>query len=175
MRMAAPAEACVTIEVMRQWILFFCVLGTALAVKNPQLETVHTVYLLPMGNSLDQYLATRLTQAGPFQVVTDPQKADAIFTDKIGQGFEDKMTALFPPPEVEDKEEDKDKDKDSMGKPGQRFGSFSRGHGTVFLVDRKSRNVVWSIYWPIRNSRPDDVNRRAEQIADKLRKDAIGK
>ncbi len=90
---------------MRRSILFFCLLGTAFAARNPQLESVHTVYLLPMGNSLDQYLATRLTQTGMFQVVTDPQKADAVFTDKIGQGFEDKMTELYPPPEV--KTEDK--------------------------------------------------------------------
>ncbi len=158
---------------MHRLFLFFCVLGLAMAVKNPQLTAIHTVYFLPMGNSLDQYLATRLTQTGMFQVVTDPQRADAIFTDKIGQGFEDKMTQLYPPAEVSD--EEKEKDKDMISKPGQRFGSFSRGHGTVFLVDRKSRNVVWSIYWPIRNSRPDDVNRRAEQIADKLRKDARDK
>ena len=167
---------------MRRLILFICGLGLALAASKPQLDSVHTVYLLPMGNSLDQYLATRLTQTGVFQVVTDPQKADAIFTDKIGEGFEQKMQELYPPPEAkasdEDKETDKNKDKDKkdpFGKPNQRFGSFSKGHGTVFLVDRQSRNVVWSVYWPIKSSRPDDVNRRADQIADKLRKDIKGK
>lgn len=167
--------AFVIIEVMRVFVLLMCSLGIALAARNPGLDVIHTVYLLPMSNSLDQYLATRLTQTGLFQVVTDPAKADAIFTDKIGQGFEEKMNELYPPPEVktpdEDKDKDKDKGKDIFGKPGQRFGSFSRGHGTVFLVDRRTRNVVWSLYWPIRNSTPDEVNHRAEQIAEKLRKE----
>jgi hypothetical protein len=171
---ASPAYA--TMGVMRRLILLVCALGLSLAANKPQLDAVHTVYLLPMGGSLDQYLATRLTQLGTFQVVTDPQKADAIFTDKIGEGFEQKMQELYPPPETKtDDEKDADKDKDPYGKPGQRFGSFSRGHGTVFLVDRQSRNVVWSIYWPIKSSRPDDVNRRADQIAEKLRKDIKGK
>ena len=166
-------------EVMRRMILMLCALGTAIAATNPQLNAVHTVYLLPMGGSLDQYLATRLTQLGLFQVVTDPQKADAIFTDKIGEGFEGKMQELFPPPEAksddEDKDKDKDKDKDPLGKPYARPQSSTRGRGTVFLVGKQSRNVVWSIYWPIRSSQPDDVNRRADQIAERLRKELKGK
>ncbi len=163
---------------MRRLILLFCALGVGFAGKNAQLDAVHTVYMLPMGNSLDQYLATRLTELGLLQVVTDPQKATAIFTDKIGEGFEQKMTELYPPPEVAkstDDDKDKEKEKDPFGKPGQRFGSFSRGHGTVFLVDRESRNVLWSIYWPIKSSRPDDVKRRADQVAERLRKDIQGK
>jgi hypothetical protein len=169
-------------RVMHRLFLLVCGVSLAFAETAPQLQTVHTVYLLPMGSGLDQYLATRLTQMGLFQVVTDPQKADAIFTDNIGQGFEQKMQQLYPPPpdpKTEDKEKDKDntddKDKDLLGKPYQPFGSFSRGHGTVFLVNRQSRNVVWSIYWPVRSTRPDDVNRRADQIATKLRKDVRGK
>ena len=57
----------------------------------------------------------------------------------------------------------------------QRFGSFSRGHGTVYIVDRESRNVVWSSYSPVTSTRPDDVNRRADQIVERLRKDLHGK
>jgi hypothetical protein len=170
-------------EVMRRTILLLCALGTALAATNPQLNAVHTVYLLPMGGSLDQFLATRLTQTGLFQVVTDPQKADAIFTDRIGEGFEQKMQELFPPPEAKsddedkdkDKDKDKEKDKDPLGAPYKRPLSSSRGHGTVFLVDKQSRNVVWSIYWPIRNTQPDAVNRRADQIVERLGRELKGK
>jgi hypothetical protein len=153
---------------MRSILLLACAVGLAFAARNPQLEAIQTVYLLPMGNSLDQYLATRLTSTGMFQVVTDPQKADAVFTDKIGQAFETKLDELYPP---EVKKTDEDDENDGLGAPAQRLGSFSRSRGTVFLVDRRTRNVVWSIYWPIRNTRPDAVNRRAEQIADRLRKD----
>ena len=168
-------------DVMRRLILVFCALGIAFAaknaVKNPQLEAIRNVYLLPMGASLDQYLAASLTQTGLFQVVTDPQKADAIFTDKIGEGFEQKMEALYPPPEkaAEKDEEDKNKEKDPWGKPSQRFGSFSKGHGTVYIVDRQSRNVVWSMYLPATSTQPDEVNYRATQIVDRLRKNLQGK
>lgn len=149
-------------------ILLACALGLAFAAKNPQLDAVHAVYLLPMSGSLDQYLATRLSQGGVFQVVTDPQKADAVFTDRIGKGFEDKMNELYAPAV---KKSEEDEDKDAWSKPAERVGSSSRGKGTVFLVDRHSRNVVWSIYLPSRSSRPDEVNARARQITDKLVKD----
>ena len=140
---------------------------------NPALRQVHKVYLLPMANSLDQYLANRLTRGGQFEVVTDPQKADALFTDNIGTGFEQKFEELYPPPEKDDKDdEDKsqDREKDAAMSKAQRFGSFSRSRGTVFLVDRGSRAVIWSVYRPVRSTRPDDTNRRADDIVDRLEK-----
>lgn len=155
---------------MRWILLLVCALGMALA-ANPQLAAVHTVYFLPMSNSLDQYLANRLTATGVFQVVTDPQKADAIFSDKIGEALEQKLNELYPP-EGKKAEED---EKDDVGKPAPRVGSFSRARGTVFLVDRRTRNVVWSIYSPVRSTRPDDVNRRADDIITRLRKDLKAK
>jgi hypothetical protein len=158
---------------MRSILLMACALGLVFAAKNPQLDAIHTVYLLPMGNGLDQYLATRLTATGMFQVVTDPQKADAVFTDKIGQALEAKLDELYPPDVPKDETEEEEKD--MFGSPSQRVGAFSRGRGTVFLVDRRTRNVVWSIYWPIRGARPDEVNRRAGQIAERLRKDLKAK
>src|SRR5579863_5206571 len=51
------------------------------AAANPHLKQVNAVYILSMGNGMDQYLANQLTTAGVFQVVTDPKKADAILTD----------------------------------------------------------------------------------------------
>ena len=48
------------------------------------LDDIKTVYLLPMTNGFDQYLAIRLTTGVVLQVVTDPEKADAILTDRIG-------------------------------------------------------------------------------------------
>lgn len=149
--------------------IFACVAFACLAVatNNPQLDAVHTVYLLHMTNSLDQYLANRLTSTGLLQVVTDPQKADAIFTDAIGEGFEAQMETLYPPPNK--KKADKDSETDTAyGDAGQRFGSSPKGRGTVFLVDRRTRNVIWSVYSPIRGSRPDDTERRADNITKKL-------
>jgi hypothetical protein len=65
---------------------------------RPGLAQVHTVYLLSMTNGMDQYLANRLTGSGVFQVVTDPKKADAIFTDHLGEAFESQEAEWFPGP-----------------------------------------------------------------------------
>jgi len=139
------------------------------ATDGPPLLGVKSVYLLPMGSSLDQYLAEQLTVAGHYTIVTDPNKADAIFTDKLGEGFEAKMAELYPPPPTE-KDEETDKQEDQWSKPPQHFGGFSRARGTVFLVDRATRNVIWSFYEPATTSRPEDMQRRAKHISDKLSK-----
>ena len=133
------------------------------------------MYLLPLSNSLDQYVAYRLTSTGLFQVVTDPAKADAVFTDSIGVGLEQKMSELYDPKPPKTDDKDKDKDKDPMGKPAQRVAGMSRGRGTLFLVDRANKSVVWSIYWPVKSSRPVDTDRRATDIVKQLAKDIHGK
>lgn len=137
----------------------------------PGLSNVHTVYLLPMGNSLDQYLANQLTANGVFQVVTDPSKADAVFTDKIGAALEDKLDELYP---SDDKKAKDEENKDS-GAPAKRFGSITRGRGTLFLVDLKTRAVVWSVFTDVKSPQPRDTNRRAGQIVKKLRLALTGK
>jgi hypothetical protein len=152
-------------------LLLTGVCALAADAAHPGLQQIHTVYLLPMANSLDQYMANRITAVGIFQVVTDPLKADAVFTDKIGEGLEEKLDELYPPEEKPKAKDDKDDKDDASGQPAKRFGSFSRGRGTVFLVDRRSRNVVWSTYWPVKSSRPDDTNRRASDIVKRLQKD----
>ena len=152
--------------------------GALLAAVHPDFKQVKSVYLLPMSNGLDQYLATKLTQEGVFQVVTDPKKADAIFTDMIGEGFEAKMEELYPAPKPKpaEGEEKADADnKDLWTQPVAHIGTFSKGRGTLFLVDRQSREVLWSTYQPVRSTQPDDVNRRADQITHRLMKDRKAK
>ena len=68
------------------------------AAVRPELKQINTVYILAMGNGVDQFLANQLTSAGVFQVVTDPKKADAILTDRVGEPFEKKLDELYPPP-----------------------------------------------------------------------------
>lgn len=63
-----------------------------------QLANVRTVYVFPMTGGLDQYLANRITNAGLFQVVMDPKKADALFTDRLGEGLESRLAGLYPEP-----------------------------------------------------------------------------
>src|SRR5678815_5872407 len=79
---------------------------------NAQVSAVKTVYVLPMAGGLDQYLALRLTSQGVLQVVTDPQKADAILTDGIGARLEASLTELYGTPV------NKDVNKEKTGKAG---------------------------------------------------------
>jgi hypothetical protein len=163
---------------------------------RPELAQVKNVYLLPMAQGLDQYLANHLNRRGIYQIVADPAMADAVFTEQLGRDFEHRFNELYPSPEKlakekeakEAREKDKDKDKDKDEKPGDdsaetslkdqmvmRSSSFSRGRGNVFLVDVKSRRVVWSFHLRPQNSNPREINQTAEQIVERLDRDLKGK
>lgn len=135
------------------------------AAPNPGLWHVRTIYILPMSSSLDQYLANALVKDGHFNVVTDPQLADAFFTDRIGQSFETKLKELLPPPDAAQQKSDDENAKQV------RVGGFSRSRGTVFLVQRDSRAVVWSVYEPPKGTTSHDFENCAGHIMDQLRKD----
>lgn len=151
-------------------------------VPAQELLAVKNVYILPMGNAFDQFLANAITRKGVLQVVTDPAKADVIFTDRLGQGFEMKMHELYPEPKAEEppkpaKDKEKDKDEEAEAKPGtfdvkntlaERPSTFGRGKGTYFLVNRSTRNVVWSAYEKPSTSMPEDLNDRANSVAGQL-------
>ena len=141
-------------------------------VADAQLKQVKTVYLMPMGGGLDQYLATRMVEQHVFQVVTDPQRADAVVVDRIGEGLEEKLAELYPDEKKKVAEkETADKDKKADGGNGtHRVGStnLGRGKGTIFIVDRRTHTVLWSVYSPGRSTRASDVNRNADSIAKKI-------
>lgn len=155
----------------------------------PQLVAVQTVYILPMGGGMDQYLANRLTAMHVVQVAADPQNADAIFTDRLGENFEHRLEDLYPKPAppkaADDKDKDKDKDKDSSvsdavaladkGQATAPVSTFGRGKGTFFLVDRKTRNVLWSTYEKPAGTRPEQLKHTAEVVAKQFRTARTGK
>ncbi len=133
--------------------------AAALALPGTDLAAFKTVYLLPMSNGLDQFLAISLTSGAVLQVVTDPKTADAIFTDHIGTAFEQKLDELYGK---------KEKDEDTARTGMQ---NASRGRGAIFLVDRKTRNVIWSVFEHPETTTPHDMNHVAEKIAHKLAND----
>ena len=51
-----------------------------------------------------------------------------------------------------------------------RVTSGARSRGAIFLVNRKTRDVLWSIYEQPKGTAPADLNRAADRIADKLAK-----
>jgi hypothetical protein len=140
--------------------------GLLLAAPRPELAQIHTVYLLPMSGGLDQFLAVRITEHSLFQVVTDPTKADAVFTDKIGASFEDLVRTL-------DAKNKPATTEDSYQRPS--MSPLSRGKGSLFLVDRKTGNVIWSLYEePVRTDSLD-MSKLAQRIASRLGKDLRAK
>jgi hypothetical protein len=171
---------------------------TALLLGGAELSDVHTVYVLSMSKGLDQYLANRLANDHLFQVVTDPKLADAFFTDRVGESLQSKLEEIFPPPVPEkaalaekpapaEKPASKaDKDKEpptnpmlaetvnKLAAPGA-SNSFGRGKGNVFLVDAKSRQVVWSVYQLPKGSSAKELDRTASDIVSRLKRDLNGK
>jgi hypothetical protein len=152
---------------MKLWFLPVAV-GLITATPGPaaELGDVKTVYLLPMANGLDQYLAIRLTTGTSLQVVTDPQKADAVLTDRIGVPFEQKLDELY---KTKPTKGDPDSQTQDSSRPVMQ--AMSRGRGAIFLVDRKTRNVLWSTYALAKSTAPDDLNHLADRIVSRLGKD----
>jgi len=134
---------------------------------------VKTVYLLPMAGGLDQYLALQLSSGGLLQVVTDPKKADAILTDGIGARLEESLTELYGKSVNKDPaDKDKsDKDKSSTSDPAHStMRPLSSSRGLVFLVNRTSRDVLWSTYELPKSTQPEDMKHVAGKIVERLAK-----
>lgn len=178
--------------------LGFSIHGTFAA----ELAGAHTVYLMPMGHGLDQFIANRLTRMHVLQVVTDPAKADAVFTDQVGANLESRLNDMYPPPPdpeaVKRREAAKEKEKeaaakertdvpargsllsmlgDTANKPenGAALGSAGRAHGTLFLVDVKSRQVLWSAFEKPKNTSPHELDHTAERVVKMLKEDLAPK
>jgi len=163
-----------------------CALSLACAAE---LTPTHTVYVLSMNHSLDQFLANRLARTHSIQVVTDPAKADAVITDHLGETLETKLNELYPPPEKpKPAKPAADKDDAPKGSPQSMFGDTAnqaekqgnmavggRSRGTVFLVDVQSRQVLWSDFDPPKNSTPHELDRTAARIVKRLTEDLAPK
>jgi hypothetical protein len=138
-------------------------------------------------------------------VVTDPKKADAILTDRVGESFENKLDELYPPPPAPKPAETKpaaDSTADSTksdstksdstksesklvikGDPlagvdltgGARPTTMGHGKGNIFIVSRGSRSVLWSIYEPPKNNTPRELTKTAERVVKHLQEDLTGK
>jgi len=136
-----------------------------------------------MANSFDQYLANRLRSISQIRIVTDASKADAVFTDRIGLSFEARLEEM----------ESAAKDKlESVAKPSETASAsktdqaefklaprvvsgIGRGRGTYFLVDRRSKLVLWSTFSKAKDAQPHNMNSNAAKVAGELLKDFKGK
>jgi len=172
---------------------------TAVLASAADLAEVHNVYLLRMAKGLDQYLASHLTSDKVFQVVTDPKLADTIITEQLGEVFEAKLNELFPPPDTEEPakpekaaapekpgaKDDKAKPfiveeappdnpgliTDTVNKLTNPTSTFGRGKGMIFLVDPKSKQVIWSTYGLPKDSSAKEMDHTASDIVSRIKHD----
>lgn len=122
-----------------------------------------------MARGLDQYLATELTRSGVFTVITDPLLADAVLTDRVGKSLEEELATIYPKPSPKPPAgEQTDSPTIQSDKPESTWG---RGRGTIFLVDRTGRSLLWSTYQPSQSSRSTDVQKAASKITGQLKSD----
>ncbi len=159
---------------MKHFLLAAVALMMSTGVSAAGLGDIKTVYLLPMSNGLDQYLAQQLTAGAVLQVVTDPKNADAVLTDHLGESFEQSLTDLYQTkPQADDKAGEAAEDK---GAPVVRSGmQGKRGRGTIFLVNRRTHDVLWSVFELPKDNRPAGLRRSAGRISDRLAKSIKGK
>jgi hypothetical protein len=147
------------------------------------LADVRTVYVLPMSHALDQYLANRLINEHVFTIVTDPKLADAVLTDHVGAALQAKLADLLAPPPEKPAPKTDDKEgpakvptlaetmsQGQISRPAD-SSSIGRSKGTIFLVDTKSRQVVWSAYDLSKDSSSKELDRTASDIVSRIKKD----
>jgi len=161
-------------KAMKHFLLAAAAMLVSITVSAAGLGDIKTVYLLPMSNGLDQYLAQQLTSEAVLQVVTDPEKADAVFTDHLGETFEQTLADLYAPkPKSDDKADENAEDK---GAPRARSGmQGKRGRGTIFLVNRRTHDVLWSVYELPKANQPAGLRHSAGRISSQLAKSIKGK
>jgi len=169
-------------EAMKRLVFLLC--GSGLLLCGADLSRVHSVYIMPMARGLDQHLANRLTGEHVFHVVTDPKQADAIFSDRIGEAFQTELTRMLPRPPAPKPEKVEPAKKVDVEAPAKLItetenkldnpalsSAFGRGKGTLFLVDPKSSQVLWSAYQDSPASDGRTLDRTAGEIVSRLKKD----
>jgi len=170
--------------VIMRWTVFLLVSVLAGAAEIGG-SSVRTIYVLPMGHGLDQYVANRLTRDGVLEVVADPARADALLTDSLGKPLETELEKLHPTAKPQEADADADSDdSDTPQRPRTKktfttseapVSTFARGKGTLFLVDARSRAVLWSVYERPVKSTPDQLDHTAKLVVDRLKHDLAPK
>jgi hypothetical protein len=125
-----------------------------------------TVYIVPMPNSMEEYLASCLTSTRVLWVVLQPSNADAVLTDTLDEDFWSWLERSYGSGSTAPAE--------GTDAGYRRPASFYPHSGTIFLVDPRRRVVLWSTYNLPKNTSPDELNRTAVHIVNQLRS-AFGK
>jgi hypothetical protein len=153
---------------MRTHILTLIALCCALAAGQTRLSPRYqTVYVVSMANSLDQHIASRLTSGRVLWVVLQPSSADAVLTDSVDDNFWSWLDRTYPPAKTESNIR-------TAADSRTAYPSSNNHRGTIFLIDPRTRLVLWSIYELPKSSTPAELDRSATRITNQL-KSAFGK
>ena len=165
---------------MKRLLPLLCLSGLFLG--GAELSGVHSVYVMPMARGFDQFLANRLTSDHVVQVVVDAKLADAVLTDKIGEALTEKLDEVSPAPKAAAAtEKDKEAADAKKDEPAQSTlvspaatSALGRSKGTLFLVDAKSRQILWSTFENPKSAEASQLDKTAMDIAARLKRD-LGK
>jgi len=112
-----------------------------------------------------------------------------VFTDRIGTAFEEKLADLLavPAPAAQPAASQGTATQTASQPPSTLVtetvnklsspstnSSFGRGKGTIFLVDTKSKQVIWSFYEPPKGATGQQLDRGAADIVSHLKRDLKG-
>ena len=86
------------------------------------MDSVRTVFVMPMKNRLEHFLTNQLVRWGRFEVTVNPHQADALLSDTT---------------EVDIKE--------LMSREPKLRKTQARTRGTAFLIDLKTEKVLWAV------------------------------
>lgn len=177
-----------------RWTVFLLLPLLARAVEIGGSE-VRTIYVMPMRHGLDQYIASHIAREHLCEVTSDPARADAIFTDGLGDSLQQQLEKLHHTPKPEepkpaetvqsdksasDKDESDTKEKPASPKTFRdpeppHASTFGKGKGTLFVVDSRSRVVLWSVYEKPVASNPHSLDGSAKRVVHQLKQDLAGK
>jgi hypothetical protein len=150
------------------WSLSICGL-----LSGAQLRDVKTVYLYPMMGGFDLLLAQELVAAHIYRVVPDPKLADAVFTDQLGEVFLYKLDHIQTPP-VAAKTSGSTSNMTTTPDTAPHGSTFSRAQGALFLVDIKSKEVVWTTFQKPKNITSPELHKTALKTVKQLELDIAG-
>ncbi|MBI1354570.1 MAG: hypothetical protein GC160_09500 [Acidobacteria bacterium] len=145
----------------------------AVPLGQAQLRDAQPVYFWPMQHAFDQYLAEAVNGADALSVTVDPKRASSMMTERIDATFLAALEELFPEQKPAKDEDDKDvKSKESiegrfqLARPKNR--PQGRPQGTLFLVDVKTRRVIWSTYMGEVDPEPKALHKEAERVVEDI-------
>jgi len=129
---------------------------TPVAPPSSGLDSVRTIYVIPMKDRLEHFLTNELVKWGHFEVTLNPRQADALLSDTTEVDIKNLMTA-----------------------DAKIRKTTARTRGTAFLIDLKTERVLWSVakkpsesFWM---GGVKSVRELADEIVGQLRKDMQSK